>query len=210
MTVSAIQGKSGELWVNSGSATAFTKEACDQFSGTIYHITNTAKRAWDPATTPLVYGNDILVTTGYHVHAPIGQIHFDGAPTTPVTVSGKYYATSEVTFVQNWRVQFELGIAATYGLGAATGKTFVGLGVTGWTGSFDRAHESDTWQTKALSNGTKIIVKLYEDHSGSTTRVWAGFAVLTSTPITTPVEGLVVETVSFTGDGDLFYVTVET
>jgi len=208
MPVSAIQGRKGELWVNSGSATAFTTEACDLVSGNIYHITNTAKRVWDPATTPSVYDDGVLQTTGYHVHGPIGQIHFDSAPTTPVTVSGKYFATAGISMVQNWKAQFALGILPTHGLGAATGRTFIGLGVVGWEADFDRNHETDTWQAIGLANGTKIILKLYEDNPN--TRLWAGYAVVTSTPLTVPVEGLVTESVSAIGDGELFYVTDET
>lgn len=208
MTVAAIQGRKGELWLNTGSATTFTTEACDQKAGTVYHITNTAKRVWDPATAVSVYDNGVLQTTGYHLHAPVGEIHFDGAPTTPVTVSGKYFAVAETTLVQQWDAVLTPELAEVTALGA-TSREFVGLGIKAWSGSFEHLYEATgPFVTKGLANATKIIMKLYEDQPN--TRALVGYGVITSVTPSMPVEDLARETISFTGDGEPFYVTVET
>ncbi len=208
MPAAAIRGRSGEVWINSGSATTLTKVACDQIGATtIYHVTDAAHRQLDPATTPSVYIDDVLQSTGYHMHAPAGEIHFDGAPGGTVTLSGKYYASSEVSLVQSWEMSLTSEAVDVTGLGD-TARTYVGLGITSWSGTISRLHENNTWVAKVQANATQIIVKLYEDEPND--RVWIGYGVITSVPVTTPVEGLDTETITFTGVGLPYYVTDET
>ena len=86
-----VVGRLGELWVQTGSATSFTTEACTVIGATTtYDIDDVTKRQWDRASTVSVFENGNPATTPYVAQYPIGRIAFTVAPTTPVTVTGKY------------------------------------------------------------------------------------------------------------------------
>jgi hypothetical protein len=198
------------MYVQTGNAGTITKTACEAVTGEtkIFHVTDPAKRHLDPHTAVLVYDSDVLQTTGYRLHAAAGQVYFDSAPGGPVTLSGKYYALTAVSMVDNWETQMEWGVQETSGIGTATGRTFVGLGLLGFTVTASRKREGDTWQARATANGTKFILKLYEDLAN--TRAWVGYGVLTGAPLTVPLEGLVTETLTFQGDQEITFTTDDT
>jgi hypothetical protein len=207
MPAAAIQGRRSEVWINSGSATSFATEACDQKSGTVYHITDTTKRHWDPATTVSVYDNGVLQTSGYHLHPAVGEVHFDSGPTTPVTVSGKYYAASEVTLCQSWELSLESEVYETSSLGGDA-YTCVGSGIISASGSIARLFEDSTWSAKAAANATELIIGLYEDEPSD--RVWWLYAFCTSWTATDSMSDLIRETIAFKADGNFVYTTDET
>lgn len=206
--MAAIAGKLGELWLQAGTATAMTKEACELVSGYTYHVTAPTKRYFDYSTAVLVYcgAGETLQTSGYTIVGGC-QVQFDEAPSTPVKVSGKYLPTgSEVTFVQNWSLSLENGgIFETTSLGAS-GRTYVHCGLVGWSGSFERFYEDDTWEAAAVA-GAYHLIKLYEDEPSD--RVWTGYVYLGDWGKTVPVDGLQTENVSFNGVGTPAYAADE-
>ena len=145
--MAAIQGRKSELWAISGTGTTFTTEACDQYSGNTYHITDTAKRQWDPGASVAVYDNAVLQTSGYVIYGAVGQIEFDSAPTTPVTVSGKYLTTAEITLCQGFDLSLESDVYDITSLGDTTRK-YIGSGLEKWSGSVERLAEDDTWSDR--------------------------------------------------------------
>jgi len=209
--MAAIQGRAGELWAETGAAVVFTAEACTLVSGTIYKITNATKRQWDPATAVLVYVNAVLQTSGYHLHAPVGQIHFDAAQTLPITVSGKYFPTAKVGLVTDWELNIESNVFDVTALGD-TAKMFVGDGVPEFSGSFSRFYEDNHWAALQAGNndpdlGDALVLKLYEDKANS--QGWAGYATMKNWSVTVPIE-IIKESIQFSGDGEFFYFASET
>jgi hypothetical protein len=207
-----IQGKLGELWIQTGTATDFTTEVCDVVgaSDVLYQITSASKRQWDNATTPLVYKATVLQNSGYTVQKPVGRILFGTTPgASAITVSGHYFATAEETMVQNWELQFTSDIFQTTGLGA-TFRTFIGAGIISWTGSFSRVYEDETWHDIAADNATNasLVMKLYENQPSDL--VWCGYATPTGWSESVNTEGLVMETLQFTGNGEIAYIIDET
>lgn len=204
--MAAIQGRLGELWVASGAGTAMTKEACEgvDSSTTRFHVTDSAKRYLDPATAVLVYDDDELLTSGYHLEGGC-HIVFDDAPTA-VTVSGAYLTPAEITLVQNW----ELGITnEAYEITSLgdTARTYVGSDIPSWSGSFERFYEDDSWQELTVANASKIIVRLFEDQPSGC--CWTGWVTPVSWGHTVPLE-LQTENFGFTGEGFPVYTTDET
>jgi hypothetical protein len=204
--MATIIGRLSEIWTTTGSASAtVTKAACDQKSGTVYHITDAAKRILDPDTTSLVYGNNVLVTTGYHMHAPVGEIHFDSAPTTPVTITYKYFAQVEVAYAQDWELSQERKVYDTTSLGD-TVRTFVDGGIVEWSGSFNRLYDaSQTWMARVVA-GTVVTMKFYTDQPSAL--VYVGYVHPVNWGLSVPLD-LEKEKWSFTGEGELFYQTSE-
>jgi hypothetical protein len=203
--MAAIAGKLAELWSSAGSATSITKEACEQVSGYIYHVTDPAKRYLDPHTAILVYDNNVLVTSGYSIWGGC-QIRFAAAPTTPITVSGKYYTPAEVTLVTDWELSLESEVYDCTAIGDATRKK-IASGLIGFSGSFNRYHEDNTWQAEAVDNSVKRIIRCFSDQSAG--RCWTGWIALTGWTQNTPLE-LETESVQFTGDGMIAYTSDET
>lgn len=207
--MAAIAGRLGELWLMGGSATSMTKEACEAVGGssTIFHVTSAAKRYLDPATTVSVYDNDVLQTTGYII-AGGQQIQFESAPTTPITISGKYLPDgTEIGFIQNWSATINSGtLIETTSLGS-TGRTFIHTGFVGWDGSFERFYEDDSWEARAVGAGTYLI-KLYENEP--TDRLWSGYVLISNWSQSVPIDDLVRENISFTGLDQPVYASDET
>jgi hypothetical protein len=202
----AIKGRLAELWSSAGTTTTLTKEACEQVSGNIYHVTNAARRYLDPMTTVLVYDNDVLQTTGYTIWGGC-QIHFASAPTTPITLSGKCYTPAEVTLVTDWELNLSSEVYDCTAIGA-TARAKIPSGVLDWKGSFNRYYEDNTWEAKAAANATKRIIRCFSDQSAG--YCWTGWVALTGHTQTVPVDGLETESVEFEGDGMIAYTTDET
>ena len=145
-------------------------------------------------------------TTPYVAQYPIGRIAFTVAPTTPVTVTGKYYATVQVGYVQNWKLDIKTGVFETTSLGD-TARSFMATGLTDWSGSFERFYEDSTWEALAVASSTPIF-KFYEDEPSD--RVWVGYGAIGDWGVTVDVGELIKENVSYNGLGDIFYITSET
>jgi hypothetical protein len=204
----AVKGRLGELWAQTGNATAFTTEACTLVSGTTYKITNAAKRQWDRATTVSVFdGGASVAAADYTVQYPLGRIVFASAPAGAVTVSGKYYASAEVGLVQGWDISLTPLIFETTSLGS-TSRSYVGGGLLEWSGSFDRFYEDSTWEARAIDNTSAFYLKLYEDEPSD--RVWIGYVHFTGWTATTSIVELIKEGITFSGAEDPFYVADET
>lgn len=202
--MAAIKGRLAELWLGSGATSAITKEACEQVAGTIYHVTAAAKRYLDPGTAVLVYDNDVLQTSGYHLEGHC--IVFDSAPAALVTVSGKYITPAEVKLVQGWELSFESETYETTSLGD-TARTYVGSGLLSWSGSFERFLEDATYANIAAANGTLKLARFFTDQPSG--YVWTGWVVPTGWTGSAPISGLDTESFTFQGYGKPIYTTDE-
>lgn len=204
----AISGRLAELWIGSGAGATLTKQACEatttNFTYT-YHVVDAAKRYLDPNTTVLVYDSDSLQTSGYRLLGHV--IKFDSAPAGAVTVSGKALTMAETTLVQNYSVNLESEVYEFTSLGD-TSKQYVGSGITGWSGSFERFFEGDTWSDRVEANSTQFFLRCYITQPGSL--CLGGWVTLTGWSQETPIDGLERETIEFQGVGCPAYSIDET
>ncbi len=204
--MSVIVGHASDLYIQTGSSTAFTTEACSQVAGTTYQITDAAKRQWDEGETVLVYDDGVLQTSGYKIHGACGRIVFDAAPTTPVTVSGKYYDTAHVAACGGWKLDLKSGVVKTSGINEV--RTFQGTGLLDWGGSFSKLEEDDTYAALVLDNsGAALVLKMYESKAAPV--VWIGYIVPEGWSLDNPDEAGVSESLSFKGTGYLDFLTSE-
>lgn len=206
--MAAIPGRRAELWVQSGAAQSFTSEACQLVSGTTYEVTDADKRNWSPTSTITVYVDGSPLLSGYTLQRPVGRIVFDEAPGGTVTATGQYLPVSKVGFVRSWELSIANETLETSSLGD-TSRSFVTQGLPTWEISLDKLLEDDTWPALAMDNadsGQHMLVKLYEDRSGSNRLVWAGYATVTSDKETVPISDLIGESITLTGEGMPYYV----
>lgn len=204
----AIAGRRAEVWVQSGSETTFTAAACNLVSGTTYEVTDPDKRNWSPTADITVYVGGTPVTSGYVLQRPVGRIVFSEAPGGAVTVSGKYLPMAKVGFVKSWELSIEDEALETTSLGD-TVRSFVACGLPSWSVSLDKLLEDETWPSLALDNantGQWLLVKLYEDRSGSNRLVWAGYATVAGDKISVPFSELINESLTLVGEGIPYYV----
>jgi|LSQX01.2.fsa_nt_gb hypothetical protein len=204
--MSVVLGNKSELWVQTGTAQAFANEACSLISGTTYQITSTTKRQWDPETTPAVYVGGVLQTSGYRIQGAVGRIIFGEAPGAAVTVTGKYYATVRVARCGKWKLALKTGVAKTSGMGDGP-RTFVGLGLLSWGGSFEKIEDDNIYAGWAKDNSTPIIAKFYETTTDP--RVWIGYILPENWEVEAPDEDLLKESLDFTGTLHLSYLESE-
>lgn len=104
----ATAGYAAKVLVSSDTATTFTAEAMTGSGAGPYTITNTAKAIWDPAQALTFYDNGVAISSGdiLSVDLLLGKVTFTSSKTGPITVSGKYFITYEVT--DGSEVSFEL------------------------------------------------------------------------------------------------------
>ena len=77
-----------------GTATTFTTEACTLLSGKTYQISDVTKQIWDRTTTLNVFDNAVNHNADViDIDYLFGKVTFAASytPTTPITVTGKYY-----------------------------------------------------------------------------------------------------------------------
>ena len=166
-----------------------------------YQIDEENLRYWDPATPVLVEVNDEPVAAGFTLEHAGGFVIFDtalGADDT-VTVSGKALTLIQAGGFFNWSIDGDADDADATTFASQGWKEFART-LKGWSGSAE-AYWGDEQFFDSL--GKTVVVKLFVD-AGTAQNCLEGFAVINGEGIENPVDGLVQETVDFTGTGPLY------
>lgn len=203
----ALAGMVGAVYVTDPTAAlqAFSQAATECTDGEYrrYAVSDPAHRYWplDPAEAGLeVYVGEVKVTSGYTADPAGGSIIFDTPQDAAavVTVTGKAVTLMQAGGMFDWSLDLdgEDVDAATFASGGW--KEFVRT-LKGWSGSAE-AYWGDEYFYEQL--GKPVIVKLFVD-AGESQRHVAGYAIITGDGIEAPVDGLVQESVDFTGTGPL-------
>lgn len=198
----AISGKVGSIYMKTDAvATTFTNEACTNTGdNTTYYITNDAKRYWDKDTA-VVVKVDSVINANVTIDHVGGRITF-ATPLTGlqvVTVSGKYWTVSEMAGFYNWSLDVSADMEDSTTFQSNGWREFTPT-LNGFNISAE-AYWSDGTFTNRLTE--EVVVSLYVNESSDLR--YEGYAYITNNSIETPVEGLVSETVEFTGNGELYY-----
>lgn len=182
---------------------AFTDEPMGRVDDRHYAIADRAFAYWphDPAEAEIVVKIDgTTITSGYLVNPAGGEIIFT-APVDlvdEVTVSGNAITLMQAGGMFNWSIDLDGDDADATTYASAGWKEFVRT-LNGWSGSAE-AYWGDTYFYEQL--GKPVLVELYVD-AGASKRHVAGYVIINGDSIETPVEGLVQESVEFTGTGAL-------
>lgn len=202
--MSAIAGKVGSIYMKTSAvATTFTDEACTNVDNTVYYITDTDKRYWDK-NTAVVVEVDATPETGVTIDHVGGRITFDTplAGTETVTVSGKYWTVSELAGFYNWSLDTSADMEDCTTFASSGWREFTPT-LKGFTISAEAYWQDETFQDRLAE---EVVVSLYANEAND--ERYEGFAYITSDSVETPVDGLVQESVEFTGNGELYYYDV--
>lgn len=206
----AITGMTAAVYIPSpNESSPFTAISCISSSpdNRRYRVTQSSAYYWDQDTPIKVEisedsGPFQEIKSGFKLEHVGGFIVFDVAKDPSVfevQVSGKAYTLSQSGGFFNWSVDFDADDVETNAFINDGWKTFQRV-LLGWSGSAE-AFWGDTTFYDLL--GTKMIIQLFISKGTSLDRL-EGYVILSGEGIETPVEGLVEESISFTGTGPLY------
>ena len=200
----AITGMTGAVYVSdvNTAPVSFSDKPCTgDTERKRYQIDDPDLQYWDPDTPVLVEVNDSPVSTGFTLEHAGGFVVFDtalGADDT-VAVSGKALTLIQAGGFFNWSIDGDADDAEATTFESQGWKEFART-LKGWSGSAE-AYWGDTQFFDSL--GKTVVVKLFVD-SGPSQDCLEGFAVINGEGIENPVDGLVQESIDFTGTGPLY------
>lgn len=205
----AVTGVVGGISKASGVSTVFTAEAMtDSGDHMRYFITNAAKGYWD-LSAPLTVEKSTnggtswaAVTTGFIVELCGGNLVFAVSQTTAIfRVTGKYFTLAAVGGGFNWKLDAENDLLESTDFQSNGWKTYV-EGQSSFSGSFEKFWVDGT--SLADLGNELIMIVLYIDAGASKIR-YEGYAIIGKNGVETPVDGLVKESIDFTGNGAFYY-----
>jgi hypothetical protein len=202
--VLAITGMTGAVYVSDvdTAPVSFTDEPCTgDAERKRYQIDEEDYRYWDPDTPVSVEVNGSPVTTGFTLEYAGGFVVFDDALGSEdvVTVSGDALTLIQAGGFFNWSVDGDADDADATTFASQGWKEFK-RALVGWSGSAE-AYWGNTQFYDSL--GQTVVVKLFVD-AGEAQDCMEGFAIINGDGIENPVDGLVQETIDFTGTGPLY------
>ena len=200
----AITGMTGAVYVSNVDAAPvpFSKESCTGDSERKrYRIDDPDLRYWDPEYPVLVEVNGAPVADGFKLEGAGGYVAFKEALTSgaEVTVSGQALTMVQAGGFFNWSVDGDADDEDATTFASGGWKEFDRT-LNGWSGSAE-AYWGDYRFLDSL--GKTVVLKLYTD-VGPAQDCLEGYAIITGDGIESPVEGLVNESIDFTGTGELY------
>ncbi len=200
----AIAGMTGAVYVSdvNTAPVSFNDESCTGDAiRKRYQIDEEDFRYWDPDTPVLVEVNGVPITAGFTLEHAGGFVVFDEAlgVDDEVTVSGKALTLIQAGGFFNWSIDGDGEDAEATTFASQGWKEFVRT-LKGWSGSAE-AYWGDTQFFDSL--GEIVVVKLFVG-AGPAQDCFEGFVIINGDGIENPVDGLVQETIDFTGTGPLY------
>lgn len=199
----AIAGMTGAVYVSDVNTApiSFTDEPCtSDVTRKRFQIDDTSLRYWSPNTVT-VEVEGIAVTSGFILESVGGIVVFEEARDIDdeVTVSGKALTLAQAGGFFNWNLDGDGEDVDATTFASEGWKEFVRT-LKGWSGSAE-AYWGDTQFFDSL--GKTVVMQLFLG-SGEDKTCLEGMAIINGDGVETPVEGLVQETVDFTGTGPLY------
>jgi hypothetical protein len=200
----AITGMTGAVYVSdvNTAPVSFLDEPCTgDAEYKRYQIDEEDYRYWDPSVPVLVEVNGEPVAAGFTLEHAGGYIVFNSALDAgdEVTVSGKALTLIQAGGFFNWSIDGDADDAEATTFESQGWKEFART-LKGWSGSAE-AYWGDEQFFDSL--GETVVVKLYID-AGPAQDCLEGFAIINGEGIENPVDGLVQESIDFTGTGPLY------
>jgi len=200
----AIPGKAGRVLIQSQDpAIVFEDEPMTpdaEFKR--YTITDKDKCYWDQNTVPAVEKNGVVVTGGYRAEYPGGVIVFDEAnlETDVITVSGKYITVKQLAGFFNWSLTVNNNTIDITTFESDEWQEFI-LATKNFTVTAEKFWSSDGNFLDRM--GSEVILVLYTDFGTAKTR-FEGYAVISTSAVSVPVDGLVNDQLNFQGKNGIY------
>ena len=200
-----VHGSNGRILVSTGSATAFTNQACPHVAGSGYtrYQIGATYRYLDPGTAIVIQKSTdggstwpTTVTTGFEIEYAGGFIAFasaQGAGDMFRMASGKYFTMAEWGQLINWKLDIGRDTLDVTAFGD-TFKAFIsGLGEA--SGSME-GYWSDNTQLTTITNATLLLLSLYTDYGTAKSR-YEGYGYLKKDALDVSVDAVVKESTDF-------------
>jgi hypothetical protein len=201
----AITGMTGAVYVSdvNTAPAVFNYESCSAVDATRkrYQIDEVDLRYWDPTYPVLVEVNEEPFLSGFTLEHAGGFVVFEDAldAEDEVTVSGRALTLIQAGGFFNWSIDGDADDAEATTFESQGWKEFART-LKGWSGSAE-AYWGDEQFFDSL--GKTVVVKLFVD-AGPNQDCLEGFAIINGEGIENPVDGLVQESIDFTGTGPLY------
>jgi len=198
----AVVTVSGSYYLVGETGIEFTDEATTANAAkTRYTITDATKRYWDQNTVPVVKKGVDVVTSGYKIEYPGGVVVFD----TPqedetITVSGKYITVEQLAGFFNWSLTVNNNTIDVTAFESDEWQEFI-LATKNFTVSAEKFWASDGNFLDRM--GSEVILVLYTDFGTAKTR-FEGYAVISTSAVSVPVDGLVNDQLNFQGKNGIY------
>ena len=201
----AITGMTGAVYVSdvNTAPVSFNDETCSAVDAQRkrYQIDDPDLMYWDPTYPVLVEVDGDPVSTGFTLEHAGGYIVFNNALDAgdEVTVSGKALTLIQAGGFFNWSIDGDADDAEATTFKSQGWKEFART-LKGWSGGAE-AYWGEEQMFDSL--GKAVVGKLYID-AGPAQDCLEGCAIINGDGIENPVDGLVQESVEFTGTGPLY------
>lgn len=202
----AITGMTGAVYVSdvNTALVSFTDEPCSAVDAARkrFRIDDEDLRYWPLDAVITVKLNNVPVTPpGYTLEHVGGFIVLEEAADVDdeITVSGKALTLVQAGGFFNWSIDGDGEDADATTFASQGWKEFIRT-LKGWSGSAEAYWGNSQFYD---SLGETVVVKLFID-AGTAQDCLEGFAIINGDGIENPVDGLVQETVDFTGTGPLY------
>jgi hypothetical protein len=199
----ATPGKVGRVLIQTTDVPIeFTDEATTaNVAKTRYTITNPDLRYWDQNTPVVVKKDGNIITTGYYIEHPGGVIAFEeGQDDAVITVSGAYVEVEQLAGFFNWSMTINNKTIDTTCFESGEWEEYI-LSTKNFTVSAEKFWTSDANFSERM--GSEVIVVLYTDFGTAKTR-FEGYAVINTSAINVPVDGLVNDRLDFSGKNGIY------
>jgi hypothetical protein len=200
----ATPGKVGRVLIQTTDAAIdFINEATTaNVAKTRYTVNDANKKYWDRNTPVTVKKDGVTITTGFHIEHPGGVVVFAEALTVEViTVTGKYVEVEQLAGFFNWSLSVNNKTLDTTCFESGEWEEFI-LATKNFTATAEKFWASDANFSDRM--GSEVIVVLYADFGTAKTR-FEGYAVINTSAVNVPVDGLVNDRLDFTGKNGIYF-----
>lgn len=200
----AITGKVGAVYVSNinTAPVSFTDAATSKDAERKrFQVVNPEHRYWTPDEPITVKKNGAVINTGFTLERVGGVVVFNNPLSVEdeITVSGTALSLIQAGGFFNWSIDTDAEDAEATTFASGGWKEYIRT-LKSWSGSAE-AYWGDRLFYDSL--GQIVVVKLFVD-AGPSQDCLEGFALINGDGIESPVDGLVTETVDFTGVGPLY------
>lgn len=201
-----LAGRNANIYITALTATSSTDNAATLAAdGLSVQIDSTARRHWEPDSTPSLFLNSTAVSsTAYTVNYVQGKFEFSSTQSTGTyTIDAAYLTASQVGSAREWQLNVEADMFEVSTFGSSGWKQFQ-PNLNGSNVTLSKYFTDSTFLDHMLVDG-KFVVELYPNLAAGDR--YEGFARVVSDQPGASVDNIVGESVNLTIDGQLYYTT---
>ncbi len=210
--MATLAGYDAYVYVAAQDAVAFTDEATtDAGDGLTFVIDDDTKRYWDDAVTVTVErdtggGYGVVAATEYEIQHVGGKVIFaDDQTGNDIQVTGEYLPVSAAVHGTGWSADVNRDILDVTEFQSGWKTKLAGL--MDATAEFERWYpDGGSEFMEQIAAGAKVVVVLYPGFATVDSSRFEGYGLINSDSVSTAVDSVVDESISFDISGELYRV----